>query len=136
MIVADSNLIASCVLKTEATPAALALLARDPDWRVPRLWRYEMLNILATMIKAKRLVRGDAESIYRQLLETLRSNEKDPEPSSVLSLVAQYGISGYDAHFVALARDLGVKLYTQDKELLKKFPETAVKWYVRRVVED
>ena len=131
MIVADSNLIASCVLKSEATTAALALRERDPDWRVPRLWRYEMLNILATMIKTKRLARSDAESTYRQLLDTLRANEKDPDPSSVLSLVEQYGISGYDAHFVALARDLDVKLYTQDKELLEKFPETAVKWFVR-----
>lgn len=130
MIVADSNLIASCVLKSEATTAALALRERDPDWRVPRLWRYEMLNILATMIKTKRLARSDAESTYRQLLDTLRANEKDPDPSSVLSLVEQYGISGYDAHFVALARDLDVKLYTQDKELLEKFPETAVKWFV------
>ena len=129
MIVADSNLIASCVLKSEATTAALALLERDPDWRVPQLWRYEMLNILATMIKAKRLSRRDAESIYRQLLDTLRANEKDPDSSSVLCLVERHGISGYDAHFVALARELGVKLYTQDKELLKKFPETAVKWF-------
>ena len=131
MIVADSNLIASCVLKSEATTAALALLERDPDWRVPRLWRYEMLNILATMIKAKRLSRSDAETTFRQLLDTLRTNERDPDSSSVLSLVEQCGISGYDAHFVALARDLGVKLYTQDRELLKKFPETAVKWFVR-----
>ena len=114
MIVSDSNLIASCVLKSEATTAALALLERDPDWRVPRLWRYEMLNILATMIKAKRLSRSDAETTFRQLLDTLRTNERDPDSSSVLSLVEQYGISGYDAHFVALARDLGVKLYTQD----------------------
>ena len=131
MIVADSNLIASCVLKSEATTAALALLERDPDWRVPRLWRYEMLNILATMIKAKRLSRSDAETTFRQLLDTLRTNERDPDSSSVLSLVEQYGISGYDAHFVALARDLDVKLYTQDRELLKKFPETAVEWFVR-----
>ena len=131
MIVADSSLIASCVLKSEATTAALALLERDPDWRVPRLWRYEMLNILATMIKAKRLSRSDAETTFRQLLDTLRTNERDPDSSFVLSLVEQYGISGYDAHFVALARDLGVKLYTQDRELLKKFPETAVKWFVR-----
>ena len=130
MIVADSNLIASCVLKSEATTAALALFERDPDWRVPRLWRYEMLNILATMIKAKRLSRSDAETTFRQLLDTLRTNERDPDSSFVLSLVEQYGISGYDAHFVALARDLGVKLYTQDRELLKKFPETAVKWFV------
>ena len=26
----------------------------DPDWRVPLLWRYEFMNIMATMIKAGR----------------------------------------------------------------------------------
>ena len=128
MIVADSNLIACCVLKSEATTAALALREREPVWYVPRLWRYEMLNILATMIKAKRLARSDAESIYCQLLDALQTSEKDPDPSSVLSLVERYGISGYDAHFVALAHGLGAKLYTQDKELLQKFPDVAVRW--------
>ena len=129
MIVADSNLIAACVLESKATPAALELRERDPDWRVPRLWRYEMLNILATMIKAKRLSKNDASEIYKALLETLRPNETDPDPSAVLSLVEQYGISGYDAQFVALARELGVKLYTLDKELLKKLPDLAIAYY-------
>ena len=62
------------------------------------------------MIKARFLARSDAESTYRQLLDTLRTKEKALDPSSVLSLVEQYGISGYDAHFVVLARDLDVKL--------------------------
>ena len=126
MIVADTNLIAACVLESKATAAALALRERDSDWRVPRLWRYEMVNIHATMIKVKRLSRNDAESVYRQLLDVLRASEKDPASSEVLSLVEEYGFSGYDAQFVALARELGVKLYTQDKELLKKLPEVAV----------
>lgn len=129
MIVADSNLIASCVLESNATQAALALRERDSDWRVPRLWRYEMLNILATMIKADRLGRDDAEAIYNQLLDTLRGGEEDPSPAEVLALVEEYGISGYDAQFVALARELGVNLYTQDKELLRKLPDTATPFY-------
>ena len=129
MIVADSNLIASCVLESNATQAALALRERDPDWRVPRLWRYEMLNILATMIKADRLGRDDAEAIYNQLLDTLRGGEEDPSPAEVLALVEEYGISGCDAQFVALARELGVNLYTQDKELLRKLPDTATPFY-------
>ena len=125
MIVADSNLIASCVLESKATPAALALRARDPDWRVPRLWRYEVQNILATMIKAKRLGRKDAESVFRGLLDSLRANENEPDPSDVLLLVEKYGISGYDAQFVALAQELGTMLVTRDKELLKKLPDVA-----------
>ena len=40
-------------------------------------------------------------------------------------LVAAYGITGYEAQFVALALELGCNLYTQDKELLAKFPSIA-----------
>ena len=40
-------------------------------------------------------------------------------------IVAAYGITGYDAQFVALALELGCNLYTQDKELLAKFPSIA-----------
>ena len=125
MIVADSNLIASCVLESKATTAALALRARDPDWRVPHLWRYEVQNILATMIKAKRLVRKEAETIFQGLLASLRANEHEPHPADVLLLVEKHGISGYDAQFVALAQELGARLVTRDKELLKKLPDVA-----------
>lgn len=129
MIVADSNLIASCILVSEATEAALALREQDGDWRMPRLWRYELMNILSTMIKADRLERETADRTYRQLVEVLRPGEQDPDPTRVLSLVEEYGISGYDAQFVALALELGVPLYTQDKEVLKKFPSFAHRFY-------
>jgi len=129
MIVADSNLIASCVLQSEATSAALALRVRDSDWRMPRLWRYEVMNILATMIKARRLGRSVADDIYRQLADVLRPGEQDPDPAKVTELVETFGISGYDAQFVALAQELGAPLYTQDKEILKKFPALAQSFY-------
>ena len=73
-----------------------------------------------------------AEGVYNQMLAVLRSQEKDPDPSVVLSLVEEYGISGYDAQFVALAIEFGVSLYTQDRELLKKFPKVTRPFYVRR----
>lgn len=129
MIVADSNLIASCVLVSEATESALALRAQDGDWRMPRLWRYELMNILSTMIKAKRIDRVTAERTYRQLVEVLGPGEQDPDPARVLSLVEEFGISGYDAQFVALALELSVPLYTHDKEVLRKFPTLAHRFY-------
>ena len=129
MIVADSNLIASCILQSEATQAALELRARDSDWKVPRLWRYEVQNILATMIKTGRITRAAAQTAYAGAFGVLQAHETDPAPENVLALVEAHGISGYDAQFVALAEQLACPLYTQDRELLKKFPRIAKRYY-------
>ncbi len=132
MIVADSNLIASCVLESTATESARHLRSADSEWYVPRLWRYEVTNILSTMIKAGRLPADSAPSIFGGLAESLKAYERDPIPEDVFDLVEQYGITGYDAQFVALAKELHCSLYTQDKEILKKFPKLAKPYYVRK----
>lgn len=88
MIVADSNLIASCVLESTATESARNLLSADSEWYVPRLWRYEVTNILATMIKAKRLSAEMASSIFAALVESLKAYEREPMPDDVFALVS------------------------------------------------
>ena len=132
MIVADSKLIASSVLESVATESALNLRTVDGEWYVPRLWRYEVANILATMIKVRGLPVETATSLFAALSESLRAYEREPVPEDVFRLVAEYGITGYDAQFVALAKELHCILYTQDKELLDKFPDCAKPYYGRR----
>lgn len=129
MIVADSNLIASCVLESSATEAARKLRASDGEWYVPRLWRYEVANILATMIRVRGLPSKTAISIFDALSESLKPYEREPLADDVFALVSSYGITGYDAQFVALARELHCTLYTQDKEILNKFPAIAKPFY-------
>lgn len=132
MIVADSNLIASCVLESTATESARALRAADDEWYVPRLWRYEVANIFATMIKVRGLPVETASSLFAALSESLKVYEREPMHEDVFKLVAEYSITGYDAQFVALARELHCILYTQDKELLEKFPDCTKPYYVHK----
>ena len=106
MIVADSNLIASCVLESSTTEAARRLRSSDNEWYVPKLWRYEVTNILATMIRVRGLPPKTAISIFDALSESLKPYERDPVADDAFSLVADYGITGYDAQFVALAQEL------------------------------
>lgn len=132
MIVADSNLIASCILESAATASARSLRDADGEWYVPRLWRYEVANILATMIKVRGLSAEAATALFAALSESLRPYEREPVAEAVFALVAKYGISGYDAQFVALAQELHCHLYTQDKELLEKFPQLAKPFHGER----
>ena len=45
---------------------------------------------------------------------------------AVLDLAAASSCSAYDCEFVALAQDLGVRLVTVDKQVLKEFPTVAI----------
>ena len=131
MIVADSNLIASCVLESAATAAARQLRTDDGEWYVPTLWRAEVMNILSTMIRSRGLSAQTADTLFTSLRGALRAYERDPASEDVFDLVARFGITGYDAQFVALAQELNCLLYTQDKELLQKFPTLARPFYTR-----
>lgn len=51
MIVVDTNVLAYLYLPGEYTAAAEALLAHDPDWAAPVLWRSEFRNILAGYLR-------------------------------------------------------------------------------------
>ena len=56
----------------------------------------------------------------------MESNEYDVVSNQVLELVAKSILSAYGCEFVALARDLGVKMVTTDKRILKNFPSFCI----------
>ena len=61
------------------------------------------------------------------LAETLLANNEHRVASvDVMNLVSSSNCSSYDCEFVALAQKLNIKLVTNDKKVLKAFPETAV----------
>jgi predicted nucleic acid-binding protein len=68
----------------------------------------------------------DALRIISEAESMMSFNEHEVASDDVLELAALSGCSAYDAEFVVLARDLRVPLVTTDRELLEKFPETAL----------
>ena len=51
MIVVDSNVIAYCWVNGPLTAFAQRVRVKDPDWRVPILWRSEMRSILTGYLR-------------------------------------------------------------------------------------
>ena len=126
MIVADTNVISYLLLPTDYSDKASQLYRMDPDWAAPELWRSEFRNVLALYMRQNILSLTEALALQDEA-ESLMADREFAMPSvAAMNLVASSNCSAYDCEFVALARQLSVKLLTQDKKLLREFPETAI----------
>jgi len=103
-----------------------ATWAKDADWIVPILWRWEFRNALAGSIRRRSLTAEEAISIASLAEHMLGQKEFTVSTSTVLQLVSRSQCSAYDCEFVALAHAQGVQLVTTDRQVLREFPEIAV----------
>lgn len=125
MIVVDTNILAYLYLPTDLSASAESLLATDPDWAVPVLWRSEFRNILAGYMRRGSLSFEAVLAIQMEAESLIAGAEYEVSSRAVLELVRDSDCSAYDCEFVALARSLGVRLVTADKKLVRAFPAVA-----------
>lgn len=126
MIVVDTNVIVYLFITGEQSHLASAVLARDPDWVVPALWRSEFRNALVQYMRHNLIPMNDALAIIQAAEEQLEEKEYGVSSERVLALASQSACSAYDCEFVALAHQLNVPLVTADRKVLAAFPHTAV----------
>lgn len=125
MIVVDVNVIAYLLIPGKFTAAAEQLLLSDPAWAVPRLWRSELRNILATYLRAGDVDLGDALELFQRAAELIGDEEYEVDTSAVLRLSRESNCSAYDCEYVALADFLALEFVTADRKLAKAFPSRA-----------
>jgi predicted nucleic acid-binding protein len=125
VIVVDSNVLAYLYLPGEFTDAAERLLAKDPDWHAPVLWRSEFRNILTGCMRRGALGFEQALAIQQEVESLLDGAEHEPASRHVLQLARDSDCSAYDCEFIALAETLGTRLLTKDGKLLRAFPKIA-----------
>jgi predicted nucleic acid-binding protein len=122
VIVVDVNVLAYLLIPGTFTEAAERLLAEDSAWVVPRLWRSELRNILATYLRLNQMDLADAALIFQRATELVGAEEYELETTDVLRLSKESNCSAYDCEYVALAEFLDVVLVTADGKLAKAFP--------------
>jgi predicted nucleic acid-binding protein len=126
MIVADTNIISYLFLPTVFSEKASKLYQSDPDWAAPVLWRSEFRNVLALYFRKKIITLAEALILQEEAEALMLDREFTVTSVSILSLTDSSTCSAYDCEFVALARQLSVKLVTEDKKILAEFPDVAV----------
>ena len=125
MIVVDTNIIAYLYLNNDQSAAVEELLAADPHWIAPLLWRSEMRNILALYLRQQILTLDLAKNIQAKAEALLHQREFTVDSESILTLAQVSGCSAYDCEFMALAQIKNAPLITADKKLLAAFGDRA-----------
>ena len=125
MIVVDVNIVAYFLIEGEKTAAARELMRRDPDWRLPALWRHEYLNVLATFVREGGATVAEARMLWQRGVELLGPREQSADMESALVIATENRVSAYDAQYIALARQLRTVCVTEDQRLLRTFPALA-----------
>ena len=126
MIVVDTNLLFYFLSQGDHSAAAEKIFEKDREWLAPLLWRSEFRNALVKSIRKRLMGLDVAYGIMAEAESMMLGFEYHVVSDDVLALAASSECTAYDAEFVAMARELRVPLVTTDRELLEKFPGTAV----------
>jgi predicted nucleic acid-binding protein len=126
VIVVDVNVLAYLLIEGPSTLSAQELLLVDPDWRVPDLWRHELLNVLATYVRTHKLALVQALAVLETAERNFGPRTVSVPANDALRAAERLGISGYDAQYIMLATILSVRCVTEDRPLRRAAPEIAI----------
>lgn len=125
MIVVDVNIIAYLLIQGEHTEKVSRLWDSDPDWVAPRLWMDEFANILCTSERVGKLSKSQVLEVAADGMALMQGREFLVPMERTLATARVTGRSGYDSQYIALAEDLGIPLFTFDKQILAACPSLA-----------
>lgn len=84
------------------------------------------MSLLTQTFRADLITESQAMILWELAAGLFAHKEKQPSGDSILAFALERGISAYDAHFVVLARDLGVPLVTADRQIMKRCQDVAI----------
>lgn len=123
--VVDASLCGAWILPDEASPRAEKILAGiaqgSLELVVPALWHYEMVNLLRSALRRKRIGPDDARGALDALALVPVVHEDIPEASArrrILYLAGQFDLSAYDAAYLELADRFKIPLHSTDGKLV------------------
>jgi predicted nucleic acid-binding protein len=121
VVLVDTNVLAYLLIEGDRTTEAQALYAKDPDWQSEAFELVELTNILTTYTRTGALTREQGIKLLAEA-QTLLPPLRSVSHQEAYEVAVEFGISAYDARFIALARQMKSKLVTEDAKLRKAVP--------------
>lgn len=106
---------------------AARLFLRDPEWAAPPLLMSELRNVLLGFVRRVSMTAEQARAICRDAAAVLGPRVVRVSDDHVLDAALECGLSACDAEFVVAARELGVRLATEDRAVLRGAGDVAVR---------
>ena len=125
MVLVDTNIIAYLMIRGDRTAAAQQLYERDSDWCSEAFVMVEFSNVIATYVRTGALTQAQGTNLLAEAqahMSTLHSVMN----AQALENAMQCGISAYDARFISLAKQLKLKLVTEDAKLRVAVPSWTI----------
>ncbi|MDD5266680.1 MAG: type II toxin-antitoxin system VapC family toxin [Methylococcales bacterium] len=126
MIVIDANILIYALIECDNSRMIPQLREKDTDWRTAGLCLHEILNVLTTYQRRGLLTLEQCRELLKSANRFISVAQCEVDMEASLSVAAKYGITGYDAQYVALALNLAVPLITEDRKLRQAAPEVAI----------
>ena len=123
MIVVDTNIVVALLIESARTPDTQRLYDSDPSWSTEPFALIEFSNVLATYHRAKRVTAAKAATYLSHARDLLQDHLCRVEAATALKIAMDFGVSAYDAHFLGVAWERGVKLTTEDAKLRAAAPQ-------------
>jgi predicted nucleic acid-binding protein len=122
MRVVDTNIVANLLMEGPYSAPARVLYAQDSQWQSEALLLVELTNVLATVIRRLNYPLTEAMATLAEAQRIMSPGLRRAEDRDVLSAAAHFGVSGYDARFLVVARATGAPLVTEDAKLRRAAP--------------
>ena len=123
MLLVDSNIVFAVLV--HGTPwhrAARELHDLDKDWRTESHALVEISNVLSRYVRVRELSSAKAVALMSEADQRMRPRMLTVDHVEALRLALKHKVSAYDARFLLCARELGVKLVTEDTKLRNAAP--------------
>ena len=122
MVLVDTNVIAPLYVRSARTEAVEELFARDAVWRTEPLALIELSNMLITYEGSRYITAATARDCLNRAAAFLQPHFFRVSHQAALEAALDYRVTAYDARFLALADQLGIRLITEDARLRAAAP--------------
>ncbi len=122
MVLIDTNVLAYLLIDSEFTATSQRLRRRDPDSRSEAFILIEFTNVLALQIAVRSITIEAAQSLLTKATTVLSNRLAQVAHNDVLAMASRFGVTAYDARFLVLAHQSGLRLVTEDAKLRNAAP--------------